>query len=260
MTWQPPSTLYNTLLDYGTPVSSVQEDSGYSVLNVRDWRTYTYWRVTGAGPFYITVDCGSARLADTLAIISHNLGSIAATVSLECSSDNFAAETIVALAGFVPGTDKIIYKTFASQTRRYWRLKITLAASASPRIGVLCFGQRLEFPEQPEAPFDPIPQKVQSDSNVSQKGNLLGVTIDFIEINPRPQWKGLDPAWIKNYFDPFWDNHASQCKPFFWAWEPGEHADEVFLLSIQPNFTLDRPYESGRSRHLSLDMVGIKEA
>jgi len=258
MTWQLPQILYDNRLEDGTPTAT-QTDSGYDALNLKDWRTYTYWQGTGTSPYYLTVDCGNAKTADTLAILSHNLYTIGATIYLECSSDNFSGDITEALAGFAPATDKIIYKNFTSQSKRYWRLKITFTGTKSPRIGILCFGDRITFPYSPEVPFDPTPETVQAESNVSQAGNLLGAVVDYLEVNPKPQWKDLDPSWINTYFNPFWYDHAYLLTPFFWAWEPGDHVTEVFLVSVKPGFNLGRPYESGTRQHVSLDLVGIRE-
>lgn len=257
MTWQLPSILSHNLLDYGTPVSSVTVDSGYSVLNLKDWRNYTFWQAAGAGPFYITINCGAVQSADTLAILGHNLGTIGATVALECSADNTSWDT--AIAGFVPTSDKVIYKYFTTYAKQYWRLNIIVPSSSSPRIAIVCFGSRVEFPYSMEAPYDPMPQRIQGESNVSQKGNLLGSVIDYYEINPKPHWQSMDASWVKNNFAVFWNNHASKLIPFFWAWEPGEHADEVFLVSLKTDSGFNAPYETGQIRNISLDLIGIKE-
>lgn len=259
MVWSPPAILSDNRFADGVPVSSTAVDAGYAVLNVIDWRPYTYWRVTGAGPHYITIDCATAKSADTLGILGHNLASLGATVSLECSSDNFVAETIVALAGFVPTTDRVIYQSFATQIKRYWRLKIALGGAYSPYIGILCAGTRLTFPRRMAAPFDPTPQAIKARSERSTSGQLLGSVVSYIEVAPKPTWRLLDPAWIASTFDPFWDGHASALKPFFWAWEPGDHPTEIFLVSLAPDFALSRPYPGGLRRDLSLDLIGVKE-
>jgi hypothetical protein len=109
------------------------------------------------------------------------------------------------------------------------------------------------------APFDPTPQAVKARSERSTTGQLLGSVVNYIEIAVSPRWTLLDPAWIAASFDPFWETHASTLKPFFWAWEPGDHPTEVFLLSLAPDFTLSRPYPGGPRRSLSLDLIGVKE-
>lgn len=258
MTMQVPQILYNNRYDDGTPTASAT-DSGYSVLNIKDWRTYTYWQATGAGPFYLTIDCGSAKTADALGIISHNLYTVGATVSVECSSDNFSSDTTVALTGFQPTNNKVIYKNFTSISKRYWRLKIALGSSQSPRVGICCIGNKFAFPYGVTPPYDPTGQKVHAEANSSQSGNLLGAVIAYTEMNIKPQWNYLDPTWIKNNFDTFWETHASQHKPFFWAWDIGDHNDEIFLVSITQEYSLSRPYETDIRRSLSLDLVGIKE-
>ncbi len=259
MPWSLPAVLSDNRFADGVPVSSTAVDVGYSVLNLIDWRPFTFWRVTGTGTHFITIDCGSARSADTLAILAHNLASLGATVSVECSSDNFAAETVVALAGFVPASDRVIYRPFTAVSRRYWRLRIVISGSFSPYLGILCVGARVEFPYQPDKGFDPWPQTVKARGERSTVGQLLGVVRQYVEIAPRPTWTKLDPAWVAATFEPWWDGHASKLIPFFWSWEPGEHAAQTLLVSLADGFTLSRPLQSGIDQSISLELVGVKE-
>jgi len=260
MTWQNPAILYDNRLDNGTPVSSVTVDTGYAVLNLRDWRNYTFWQATSAGPFYITVNCAATKTANTLAIIGHNLGTIGATVSLECSSDNFSTDTTVALSGFVPSNDKVIYKQFTSQNKQYWRLKITVPTSSSPRMAILCFGTRLDFPYGVITPYDPFSQSVKSESNSSQVGNLLGSVVSYYEVNPKPQWQYLTASWVRDTFMTFWDNHAQNMTPFFFSWEPGDHPADTLLVVVKADAGMTMVYETGQTiTSISLDLSGMKE-
>ncbi|MFA5354963.1 MAG: hypothetical protein WC291_12095, partial [Thermodesulfovibrionales bacterium] len=126
--------------------------AGYDVLNIRDYRTYTAWRAASAGTRYITVDCGTAKSADCLGIISHNLATAACTVSVQSSPDNSTWTT--RLTGFVPSTDKAVFKTFTSYSARYWRIKL-VTASVAPQLAVVMLGVRLTFPYPADAPMVP---------------------------------------------------------------------------------------------------------
>ena len=64
-----PIVLYDNRFDDGTPVATVTE-GGYSVLNIRDWKTYTFWRGDATDPTYLTVDCGSGTITTTGANLS----------------------------------------------------------------------------------------------------------------------------------------------------------------------------------------------
>ena len=123
---QTPIILYDNRLTDGTPAAT-DTAAGYDILNILDLRTYTQWKAASSGTKYITIDCGSAKSADCLAVIGHNLYTAGATVSVESSSDN--ATWTQRLAGFTPTSDKAFMKLFVSASARYWRIKIINAVS-----------------------------------------------------------------------------------------------------------------------------------
>lgn len=253
-----PVILNDNRFDDGTPTATdTDSDSQYDVLNIKDLRTYTHHKFAGSGTKYYTIDCGSAKSADALAIISHNLKTANATVSVEYSSDNFSADVNVALSGFTPSDDKAFLKLFTSQSARYWRIKI-VTASIVVWLGVAIVGERFIFERYPVAPFDPQPEKIISKTSISNTGNLLGSVIQYIEIQIEVSFKHLTPSWAANTFRPIWDAHLSQLKPFFWAWELDNHSDEVYFGQITEGFHLKMPYDPVR-RSLTLKMRGVKE-
>ena len=260
MTVAKPLILYDNRFADATPTATDTGD-GYDVENLTDLRMYTFWKAASAGTKYITVDCGVAASADTLGIIGHNLKTAGATVSVEYSSDNFAADINEALAGFQPSDDTALLKKFTTQSARYWRLKI-VTASIAPKIAVLCAGVRLDFERTMKASgFDPFPEKIIAESSKSKEGHLLGSVIRYVETEIKPQWKALTTTWLENSFRPAWDDHLSQLKPFFWAWDIGDHPSEIYFVRIPDNFLLRMPMIPGNPayRSLSLTLRGVKE-
>ena len=255
-----PVLLYDNRFLDGTPTAcSTDAASDYDILNIKDWRPYTLWKAANTTtPCYITVDCGLAKAADALGILRHNFGTIGADISVECSSDNFGADITVALAPFSPADDYLIFKTFSTQTKQHWRLKIDGAVSAAPKIGVLVTGVKFLFERYLKSPFDPQPEKLINSSKVSNEGHILGVTKRFIEYMIQPRFTRLTPSWVKNTFRPIWDAHLSDGKPFFWAWELDNYSDEVYYVALKDKFQLKMPYDPVR-RSLALDMRGVKE-
>lgn len=250
-----PVILYDNRLNDGTPTAT-DTASGYDVLNLRDYRTYTYWKAANAtGIKYVTVDCGTPKSADALGIVGHNLNTVGATISVESSPDN--SVWTERLAGFTPSNDKALLKLFTSASARYWRLKIT-GMSAAPFMAILVIGSRFTFERYLKSPFDPDAEKVEAKAVRSKGGHVLGVAIAFYERNIQAEWSRLTPSWIKNTFIPAWTGHLSKCLPFFWAWEPTDHSDEVYYVALPPDASLRMPYDPVR-RSLSLDMVGVRE-
>lgn len=245
----------NRLLD-GTPTAT-DTATGFDVLNLRDLRPFTYWQANSSGTKYITVDCGTAKAADSLAMIGHNLYTADADVSVECSADNFAAETIEALAAFTPTSDRAFLKTFTERTKRYWRIKI-VTASVAAKIGVLLLGSRLDFPRYPVGNFDPTPEKVNGIAARSKAGHMIGATLKNVSYSIRADFRALLPSWIDGTFRPLWDSYLSQLTPFFFSWDNENHPTDCRFVTIPEGFTLAMPYDPYR-RSLSLQMEGIKE-
>lgn len=65
------SILFDNRLNDATPTASTTA-AGFNVLNLRDWRPFTFWKPT-ALPATVTVDCGQARTVDMVAVVGHNI-------------------------------------------------------------------------------------------------------------------------------------------------------------------------------------------
>ncbi|MBI4715845.1 MAG: hypothetical protein HY760_07920 [Nitrospirae bacterium] len=257
MAAEKPVILYDNRLADGTPTAS-STASGYSPLNLSDWRTYTYWKPSGTAPQYVTVDCGSAKSADSLGIIGHDLYTQNAQIAVEASSDNFGADVTTVLAAFSPTSNKAIFKIFASISKRYWRLKI-VSFTSQPFLAILAIGSRLTFEKFLSGSYDPQGEQIQASSERNTEGQLLGSVIHYVQRRLRPAWSGVSNSFITQTFLPAWDGHLSQMKPFFWIWNFGDDPDNVVLAAIPSDFELAIPYGS-IYRSLTLEFVGVKEA
>lgn len=238
----------------GTPTAT-DTASGYDVLNIRDYRPYTFWLAGSSGTKYLTVDCGAAKAADSLAIIGHNLYTANATVSVE-SSDN-GSDWTERLAGFTPSSDSAFLKTFTSVSAQHWRVKIVTAAVAA-KIAVAMIGARLTFEKYMQNNFDPTPEKIAAETARSKTGQLLGAVLRYVSRDITVSWRNLTPSWVSGTFQAVWDDYLSQLQPFFWAWDVTNHAAEVYFAAIPEGFALKMPYDSTR-RSLNLKFTGIKE-
>ena len=185
MAFDKPCILYDNRLDGGA-ITATYTGAG-DVLNLKDLRTYTYWEGSGVADHYVKINCGSVLSANALGIIGHNFATIGATISVECSSDNFAADVTVALPGFIPASDKALLNKYTSQAKTYWRLKMS-GMSAAPRMAILMIGTLLEFPACLHGGFDPSPEQINSRSKRSKTGNLLGSVVDYHLISISAKW------------------------------------------------------------------------
>lgn len=258
MAQEKPVILYDNRLEDGTATATATDpDSRYNVANLTDKRAFTAWLGVGTSTHYVTVDCGSAKSADALGILVHNFFTAGATISVECSSDNFAADTTVALAGFVPSSDKAIFKKFDSLSKRYWRLKMT-GMSAAPIMAVLVIGVKMEFEKYLNKGLNPKPEKVDGNVSVGGTGQYLGSAVEIIKYSFRPRFRRITDSWFNNTYTPAWDAHLSLLLPFFWVWDPGNHGDQVYYAWFGKGATLDASYDPVRLS-LKLKFFGVKE-
>ena len=73
--------LYDNILG-NTVLTASSTASEYDVDNLKDWKVYTQWKPNTTGSHTITVDCGSAKAANAMGIIGHNLYSTGSTTVL----------------------------------------------------------------------------------------------------------------------------------------------------------------------------------
>ncbi len=177
----------NRFLD-GLP-SAQYTASGYSALNIRDGRTYTSWKSTQAGVQYITVDCGTAKSADSVALAGTNFKGLSGTYIAVESSDNGTNWTSRLSAYELPysSRNRAYLKTFGAAQARYWRVMIQ-TASVPPEIAILMLGMRTGFPRTPDAPFAPVETKRVVDATKSKTGQLIGVTSRYTELSINARW------------------------------------------------------------------------
>jgi hypothetical protein len=177
----------------------------------------TYERYTpSAMPAEIVCDVGAAALVDYVAIAAHNLGTKAATVYLESSTDNVAWTTRLTMT---PADDTTIIGIIAAVSARYWRLRI--AGATAPTVGVVYLGQVLTMPRTIYGGHTPITlARVTAVRPVlSETGQWLGATQERKGFKTSFAWKNLTAAWYRENFDPFVATNP-RARPFFIAWRP----------------------------------------
>lgn len=232
-----PVILYQNCFASGTLTAS-ETASGFDVANVVDFRPYTLWKGTLTNPLYITMNCGAAVAADALGICGHTLGTCGATIDLEHSA-NGSNWTSLGI-GYAPSDDAPILKLFNSATKQYWRLKIT-GHTIAPVIGVLMVGPRLTFPYPPETPHIPFDEGIVAASEISKTGNLLGSVINYKPIDIAVDFGLLPRTFVFDTYKPFWDNHASNLKPFFWAFDASAYGTLVYYAMMDPATRFQAP-------------------
>jgi hypothetical protein len=245
----------NRFLD-GTP-EATDTAAGYDVLSIRDLREFTSWKANSAGTKYLTIQCSTGISADALGIKAHNLGTSAASVSVE-SSDN-GADWTQRLSPFTPTDDKAILKLFTAASGVYWRVKIVTAAVV-PEIAVCLLGERITFPFPPDGPYVPATSSIEAETTKGKTGIRLGATVRFKPYKIAPKWTNPTRTWVETYFLPFWNDYASNLAPFFYAWDLTVFPSDVRYVSVPESHSFETPvsvlayYDS-----IALPMEGVSE-
>ncbi len=245
----------NRFLD-GTPTAT-STATGYDVLNIRDLKEFTAFRAASSGTCYLTINCGSSKYADAIGIKAHNLGTAAASVSVE-SSDNGSSWT-ERLAPFTPTDDKAILKLFPAVSAQHWRLKI-VTASIAAQVAVCLLGVRITFPYPADGPYVPATSSVEADMTKGKTGIRLGANVRFKPYKIAPKWKDVPRSWVETYFLPFWNDYASNLAPFFYAWDLDVFPSDVRFVSVPEGHSFETPvsvlayYDS-----IPLPMEGVVE-
>lgn len=253
-----PIILYDSRFNDGTP-SATDTESGYDVLNIKDLRPYTFWKAANAGTKYITIDCSSVKSVDALGIISHNLKTANASVSVESSNDNFVANITERLASFTPSSDKAFLKLFTSASDRYWRIKI-VTALVVPYLGVALLGQRLTFPFSTDTPYRPFPESIKRQSSRGKTGHILGVVNEYYPLKFNSSFSNFERAWVFGDYLTFWKDHGKKGKPFFWAWDLDTFPNDVFFVAVEDDAQFDAELSILQYvDRFSLSMTGISE-
>lgn len=250
MTTDYPKILHDNRLDDGTPAASSTAAGDYSVLNLRDWRNYTWWKPS-ALPATVTVDCGSAKSVSYWAIYGHNLFSNGCTIELRGSTDNFSASDVL-VDSVAPASDSAFVRFVSPVSYRYWRLRIL--NGTAPSLAIAALGAETDIPAYLATGFDPIGRTVHGQYNRSEAGYPLGRALKFEDWTESLKFEYLTWSWIRSTWLAAWRAHVRD-DPFLFLWDPINHADELYLVAVKDQFKT--PHRPGSYCDLSFDVTGV---
>lgn len=260
-TWEKIKFFYKTMLNNvdGTLTSNSTEDSNnYDVANIKNFLEVNSWQAEATGlldPIYIKFDngVGNTDTSDYLIILGHNLFTAGATIKLQYSTDNFAADINTVVTKVVEA-DTVIFEEFiAPSPVRYWRLEISGHDPIVPYMAICVWGQKtiLDFAT---VAYDPYSQDIKGTVNRSYGGKVTGIHTKHRDrsINITIEDAELDVYNdIKTWFEGTW-------RPFFIAWETANNPDDCWLVWTNPN--MNNPFTSNSSyRNINLSLKGRKE-
>jgi hypothetical protein len=239
-----PKFLYDNRFSDAVPVASSTAAGDYNVLNLRDWRPYTWWK-PNAAPSNVTVDSGIARARDYFLVYGE-----AGTYEARGSTDNFGASNVL-LATIVLAETGLGLAVFNSASHRYTRLSI---ASGTPAVAIAAVGAALESPVYLEGAFNPIGRKVHAHSNKNEHGHPLGRSVYFESWSEMIALRNVSWTWARSTFLPAWKSHL-RSSPFGFAWESDTYAADVKLVTAGDDLRM--PHRAGALCDVEFDVDGL---
>ena len=162
------------------------------------------------------------------------------------------SEWVQVLADFAAPHDYAFFCTFTAVAAAKWRVVLSSLAAA-PQIGVLSLGQVLAFDYLPDAPFNLGGERVIATQEISNSGNLLGVVIDYAEVELSSTWSPVTASELTGV-ESFWDNHARFGLPFFYAPDGDTVGNYVYWAHIPADsLELQKP----RSTSVYVDSISL---
>jgi len=245
-----PKFLYDSRLSDATPVASSTAAGDYNVLNLRDWRPYTWWKPS-AMPATVTVDCGSAKAADYALVYGHDLATKAAMIEIRGSTDNFGASDVL-VASSTPASDAPLLLGWASVSYRYWRARVT--GAAAPSLAIVASGAALEAPVYLDGSFSPIDRRVEGQTNRSENGHPLGRVVYFESWKEMVTLRNVSWTWARDTLVPAWKAHL-RGSPFGFIWESALYPGDVLL--VQSADRLGIPHRAGALCDVEMELEGV---
>jgi len=149
--------------------NGLTQDTIYRLTHLTDLsRQSQWWGVTGQSEQRViwafsanqTIDCFVLDRGFTLT------GTVVVYFDYSANGTDYTNATSISS----PDTDVIYWKTFTSQAKTYWRLRIT-GLTAQPKIPNVWAGLRTQFDFAPMGDFDPYAKKVTGDMAQGMSGN-----------------------------------------------------------------------------------------
>jgi hypothetical protein len=218
----------NLFAEPGVSFTATSTAAGFDPSSVAAENTYQEWKADSTAAS-LTVDLGSAKSLDTVALAANNFGTVGARVQVQYSLDAVSWISLATSATLVRNWPLAVL-TAAPVLARYVRLNFDQAPlpSAPVTLGVAAAGLRLDFPGWlgPDfiRPADAV--AVETQPSRSLEGHYLGAIIRRKAGRLSPQLSPLSRGWVDANLAAF-RSHYDEARPFFFAPGPSAFAHDL---------------------------------
>lgn len=222
----------NFVAEDGITADSEDDDHPASNLgNVLTFPDAQWWsETTGAQNVVFTI--ASTDPCDYAGVAEHNFGTAGISVKWQVYD---GAVWNDATPVQLPADDSPLIFRYAAQPVNAGIRMVLGAGSAPPRAGVVYVGPSLVTPRRLWVGHTPLKLSPVTSiySGMSEAGDFLGRVQDGEHVSTTIDLKNLPPGWYRQHFDPF--VVAAKTRPFFFAWRPEDHPNEVGFCWLTNN-------------------------
>lgn len=224
-----PFVLFDNLFTAaGVSFSASSTAAGFDPASVGTENTWQEWKA-GSTTATLTVDMGSAKSFDTVALAAGNLGTVGARVKVEYSLDNVTWTPMATSATLLTNRPMAVVSA-TTLSARYIRFDFGQAPlpSAAVILAVASAGMRLEIPAWlgPDfiRPADALTVEAQPSQSI--EGQYLGVIVrrkaGRLSARPSP----VARSWADANLAAFRDHHDA-ARPFIFAPGPAAFTNDL---------------------------------
>lgn len=243
----------------GTIVSSDNVATLFPIDNAVDWFPADYFKPDAAASA-ITMKFynATAMTIDYIALAKHDLATLGARVKVEYSNTGFTGMTTALAATAIPD-DGVFFKSFTQVSGKYIMLTFDRADAAAIQamIGMVLIGAMFDTGKYAQIGFAPLLIDADAgNTNVSMEGNWLGKSIRKVAGDLPVDFKLIDEAWTRTYWQPLMTH--LQKKPCVVSWDETNYPDDAALAWIEKASDMPMPKygnSSYKEAHLKLKAV-----
>jgi len=230
---------------------SDNEDPEYPVVNVTRRNTYETWRATTWSP-KIVASWSAPVDVNYLAIARHNIGSAGITDGSLWVTPTGGSLTKV--ADFGSDDDAPLLVPFASTEIE--AAEIRFGTNAPSIVAVVHLGEAVVMERPLRASMQPVwlSRQTTVETQTSEAGEVLGSVLVRRGGAVSPSWNNLSRSFYNATLEAL--ARDLPANPFFLAWQPDEHPDEVLYGTLTGDVTGDHIARSSRYS-FAFDMRGI---
>lgn len=207
-------------------VTADSSEAAYPPSNLANPQTSSKWLSAITTEQLVTVS-SLTGLSNYVGIARHNFGSTGATVSVEAITAEPGADWEIVFPGTVPADDAPLMLIFPEGYYTGVRIRV-VPNGAAPSAAVLYVGKLLQMLCGVQPGFVPLRDAAVPDTieGLSESGEFLGAIVSSQARSTSASFQAIDAGWYIEHLREF-VIAANQGRPFFFAWNPEDHPDDV---------------------------------